>query len=101
MPAWNEKQGGVTSAGGNEIEIKDKRGNESGYQTRCGARGRVLTDARRNMRSALLVAPGASVASSTGYTVFAGTLAGALVTGLSRSADRMAVARCNATKRAG
>lgn len=62
-------------------------------------RGRVLTDARRNMRSALLVAPGASVASNTGYTVFAGTLAAALVTGLSRSSDRMAVTRCNATNR--
>lgn len=61
------------------------------------ARGRILTDARRNMRSALLVAPGASVASCTGYAVFAGTLAGALVTGLSRSSDRMAVTRCNAT----
>lgn len=46
------------------------------------------------MRSALLVASGASVASSTGYTVFAGTLAGALVTGLSRSPDRVTVARC-------
>jgi len=58
-------------------------------------RGRVLTDARRNMRSALLVAPGASVASNTGYAVFTGTLAAALVTGLSRSSDRMAVTRCN------
>lgn len=62
-------------------------------------RRRVLTDARRNMRSALLVASGASVASSTGYTVFAGTLAGALVTGLSRSPDRVTVARCNPTNR--
>lgn len=58
-------------------------------------RGRVLTDARRNMRSALLVAPGTSVASNTGYAVFAGTLAAALVTGLSRSSDRMAITRCN------
>lgn len=57
--------------------------------------GGILTDARRNMRSALLVASGASVASNTGYTVFAGTLAAALVTGLSRSSNRMAVARCN------
>ena len=59
-------------------------------------RGRVLTDARRNMRSALLVASGASVASNTGYAVFAGTLAAALVTGLSRSSDRMTVTCCNA-----
>lgn len=61
------------------------------------ARGRVLTDARRNMRSALLVASGASVASNTGYTVFAGTLAAALVTGLSRSSNRMTITRCDVT----
>lgn len=63
-------------------------------------RGRVLTDARRNMRSALLVASGASVASNTGYAVFAGTLAAALVTGLSRSSDRMTVTRCKCNKQA-
>lgn len=50
-------------------------------------------DARSNVRSALLVSSGTSVTSSTGYTVLTGTLTGVLVTGLSRSSDRVAVAR--------
>jgi len=46
------------------------------------------------MRSALLVAFGASVARDSGHTVFARTLAARLVASLARGADRVTVASC-------
>lgn len=57
----------------------------------------ALTDARGDMRSALLVAFGASVARYSGHTVFARTLAARLVARFARSADRMTVASCGRT----
>lgn len=51
-----------------------------------------LTDAGRDVGSALLVAPRAAVARYPRDSVLAGTLAGALITRLPRGADGVAVA---------
>lgn len=56
---------------------------------------RVLTDARCNVRSTLLVTSGTSVTRGTGYTVFARTLAGTLVTSFPGRPNRVTVTRCN------
>lgn len=52
----------------------------------------VLTDARRNVGTALLVAAGAAVAGETSDAVLARTLTGRVVAGLAGGANRVAFA---------
>jgi len=54
-----------------------------------------FTYARRDLRSALLVSFGASVARYSGHAVFARTLSGCVIARLSGRADWMTVARWN------
>ena len=58
----------------------------------------ILTDAGRDVRAALLVAPRAPVAGGAGDAVLAGALAARLVARLTGGADRVAVARWNRGK---